>query len=164
MRRQLIASVDKAETIQSGAGFALVDILSEEQLAEAAQEGRMIWALDEKTQGPGEIVYTGTEWTCDVTAHTEESDEIRIPNPDYIDAQAEVMQSELEAITSAVATVLPTKSATKLMAQISGARKAIVKGDVSQMASVALSLSTSSTPIFDVERVKEVSDAGAETS
>lgn len=164
MKRQLVASVEKAESVQSGTGLALVDILSEKQLLEAAQEGRMIWTLDEKTQGPGEIVFNGSEWACDVTAHTEELDEIRIPNPDYIDAQAEVMQSELEAITSAVVTVLSTKSATKLMAQISGARKAIVKGDMSQMASVALSLSTSSTPIFDIERAKEVSDAGSETS
>lgn len=162
MKRQLVASVEKAEFVQSGTGLALVDILSEKQLLEATQEGRMVWILDEKTQGPGEIIYTGTEWTCDVTAHTEESDEIRIPNPDYIDAQAEVMQSELEAITSAVATVLPTKSATKLMAQISSARSVIAKGDTSQMTKVALSLSAA-IPMIAAEQVKEVNDDGDKT-
>lgn len=154
----IAASVLPASEISSGNSLELTPVLDKSQLEEAADDGRMIWQVNDEMQ-PQEILYTGEGWTCDPDSlvKNEEEEEVVAAAPAYVDARAEVLQSEIEAIAEAVSGVVPEKSATKLTKRISAARASVMSKDELQMATVAQGLSETPT-IFSVSEARRLSD------
>lgn len=156
---RLIASDLPATDLETLESFGIHDLENQAMLDEAVANGSKVWTLDEETQGPGQLVFDGAEWTADVPVEKDPPEPIVTPTFAALEAYTEVLQSENEALVDALATVLPARTITALRKNQATARIAMQKGEPVAMAQIASILSdTPSTSLFSVERAKEIAD------
>lgn len=129
----LIASVEPGSEVVAGEPMQVVQITTQDELAEAAAQGRMVWIEGDEPGMLAEPVYTGEAWTMEVPeAH--KSDPIVVPLADFVEAQNDLLQAELEAVVNHIGDArLTRKIATAKIAAKSGNAKLIARavGEVS---------------------------------
>lgn len=147
----LAASVETATDVTAGGAVPIDVIATEEGLMEAADESRIVWQVDPDTFTLGIPVYTGEEWTMGVPTvdPVEPEEEVSIPSMGYVDAQAALIQTELEAVAE-------TLGDAKLKASLLRARTAIQTGDSARMTTIAQGIAK---PITKLDRTEGVTDA-----
>lgn len=157
------------EPLRGADSATLRDVFDEDDLAWAEANGSTVFLVDEETGNPGEVLYNGTEWLYPKPIYVRPA-ELVIPSVDYVNQNAEVVQSEVEAILDvvavAVADKVPAKTVRALKQNIATARAAMKSGDPIAVATIAQTLSdTPDTSLFSIERAKEVTNgSGAEAA
>ena len=128
----LASSVEPASEIASGGAIPVKVVDCEASLMEAADESRMVWQVDPETLALGIPVYTGEEWTMGVPTMdpVDEPEDVTLPSTEYVDAQAALIQSEIEAVAASLGDA-------KLTHQLAVARTAMGSGSASALSLAA---------------------------
>lgn len=159
-RVRLVASDLPAADLPTLENFGIHDIENKAMLDEAVANGSKVWTLNEKTQGPGELVFDGREWTADEPKAVSDSGlpaSVEMPTYEALEAYVEVLQSENEALVNALSGVLPARTITALKKNQATARVAMQRAEPVAMAQIAQVLSdTPSASLFSVERAEEL--------
>lgn len=159
---RLLRSANAASTYVEGDGMQIFEVFTDDDLRKAEEDGAYVFVYDNETGGPGRTLFDGARWLVERPVR-EESEDIIVVTPTYVDERTEVVQSELEAIAdvvvASVADKLPARTIATLKTRLAMARVSMRDGDSLAMATVAQDLSdTKGAAIFSVERAREVTN------
>ena len=138
----LAASTEPVSGIDAGGAIPVELVSGTDQLMQAAEEARPVWQVEPENLQLGIPVYTGEEWTMGVPTEDErdEPEEVRLPTSEYVDAQAEAMQTEIDAIAGVLGDAIGTTKARALQARLATVKTAMRAGEAAAMRTAAASV------------------------
>lgn len=160
---RLVATIKKAADIEEDESFGLYDLYNPSDLDSAINDGRRIYEINEETGQPEPLLFDGEKWIQDKPEFIRnEAQEVSVATSSYVEAIAEVVQSEIEAIVNemgpAVAVSLNVSSTGEmsLKDKIAVAREALHDADPIKMATASQLLSPKNNELFTMEQAKEM--------
>lgn len=135
----LAASTEPIDGIGAGGAIPIELVSSSDQLMQAADEARPVWQVEPENLQLGIPVYTGEEWTMGVPTEdpTDDPGDVEVPTMALVNAQAEAVQTQIEAIASALGGALGTTQAKALRASLATVRTAVASGSAAEMRTAA---------------------------